>query len=223
MLFKLDNHLVVWGERWRMKSYRIKDIILEYRLFSSRLAGRETPQEKGILLKNMKDNWTPARPSSFFTLRSSWQEKKITSKISWWGITDYGWRKSTIQSLGRNIHPLQFIKLSNCFIQLKLIEVEEHELLSQSLSTSRILTQGAPRWPSVGFSTFHSCGLGSIPGHGTEIPQVAWHSQKIKKKKRILMPLRFRCKTLSGPHSLPWLEPVNPPPYPCQITLPITL
>ena len=39
-----------------MNSYRIKDIILEYRLFSSRLAGRETPQEKGILLKNMKDN-----------------------------------------------------------------------------------------------------------------------------------------------------------------------
>lgn len=37
-----------------MKSYRIKGIILEFRFFSSRLVGRETPQEKGILLKNMK-------------------------------------------------------------------------------------------------------------------------------------------------------------------------
>lgn len=56
MLFKLDNHLVVWGERWRMKSYRIKNIILEYRFFSSRLIGKEALQEKGLLLKNMKDN-----------------------------------------------------------------------------------------------------------------------------------------------------------------------
>ena len=28
---------------------------------------------------------------------------------------------------------------------------------------------------------FHCCGLGSIPGLGTEIPQAVWHGQKRKR------------------------------------------
>ena len=33
-----------------------------------------------------------------------------------------------------------------------------------------------------GLDAFHSCGMGSIPGQGTKIPQTIQHSQKRKKE-----------------------------------------
>ena len=36
-----------------------------------------------------------------------------------------------------------------------------------------------PGGPVVRTQCFHCCGLGSIPGRGTKIPQDVWHGQKI--------------------------------------------
>ena len=35
----------------------------------------------------------------------------------------------------------------------------------------------------IGIPGFHCCGLGSVPGRGTEIPQAVQHSQKTKQNK----------------------------------------
>ena len=39
-----------------------------------------------------------------------------------------------------------------------------------------------PGGPGVRILGFHCHGSGSVPGHGTEIPQAAWHDQKKRKK-----------------------------------------
>ena len=47
----------------------------------------------------------------------------------------------------------------------------------------KILSWEFPGGPVVRTRRFHCCGLSSIPGQGTKIPQAAWHGQKKKKKK----------------------------------------
>lgn len=84
MPLKLNNHLVVWEQERGIKNYRIKDIILEYRFFSSRFVGRKIPLARYMLMYNMNDQSLDLTVVSFFTIRSSpppHTHTQIVSKI----------------------------------------------------------------------------------------------------------------------------------------------
>ena len=67
----------------------------------------------------------------------------------------------------------------------------QQENIAEAVLTLRILTPSFLKkirfWEFPGglvvrLPGFHSCGLGSGPGRGTEIPQVTWHSKNKKIK-----------------------------------------
>ena len=62
-----------------------------------------------------------------------------------------------------------------------------------------------PGGPVAGTPRFHCCGLGSIPGQGTKIPQATWRGQKKKGEEETFI-LVFIAKE-PGARNMPSADP----------------